>query len=74
MSDSELLEIIDSVEQWADGRPVTCAPELAERVDLSRQGINQRLRPLVKQGRVKKYKPGPSSAVYWTEDSEAADD
>jgi len=66
VSDSELYELLATTEDWA-GRPFTSAPELAERVNISRQAVHRRLQDLV-EGRpdVRKYKPG-RSAIYWVE-------
>jgi predicted transcriptional regulator len=68
MTDSELLELIETSDEWA-GRPFTSAPELADRVDITRQAIHNRLQSLVDEGKIQKYKSG-QSAIYWTEDEE----
>jgi transposase len=73
MTDEELLEMLQSTDEWAD-RPFTSAPEIAEQSDVeyTRQAVHERLQKLVKQvDSVRKYKPG-RSAIYWVEDSENA--
>jgi len=68
MSDEELLEILQSADEWA-GRPFTSAPEIAERPDVqyTRQAVHERLQRLVdNEDCVRKYKPG-RSAIYWVE-------
>lgn len=63
MSDEELLHLVDTAEDWA-GRPFTTAPELAEKIGISRQAVHERLQTLVDEGKIQKYKPG-QSAIYW---------
>jgi DNA-binding MarR family transcriptional regulator len=45
--------------------PVVTAPELAERLDYSRQGVNNRLKTLVEDGYVRRKDVGARAAVYW---------
>jgi DNA-binding IclR family transcriptional regulator len=71
MSDDELVELVRTSDDWA-GRPFTTAPELADRVGMSRQGVHRRLQTLVKEGRIEKYKSG-QSAVYWSVADSVAD-
>lgn len=68
MTDAELVTLLETTEDWA-GRPFTSAPELAERVDISRQAVHSRLQELVEQGVVRKYKPG-RGAIYWIDESD----
>jgi response regulator of citrate/malate metabolism len=66
MSDSELVELVDTCEAWGN-KPFTTAPELSEKVGMSRWGVQKRLEALVENGEIRKYKPG-QAAIYWTED------
>jgi DNA-binding Lrp family transcriptional regulator len=66
MSDEELLQAVASCDEWAD-RPVTTASEIAERMDMSRQGVHRRLQSLHEDGEIRKYKPG-RSAIWWIEE------
>lgn len=45
--------------------PVSTAPELAERLDMTRQGANYRLGQLEEDGYVKSKKVGAHAIVYW---------
>lgn len=66
MSDEELYEEVASAESWA-GRPFTHASELAERVDLTRQGVRQRLEDLVDEREdIERYKPS-RDVIYYAE-------
>jgi biotin operon repressor len=68
MTDEELIELLRTAEEWA-GRPFTSAPELSEKVGLSRQAVHQRLQQVVDEHRnIRKYKPG-QSAIYWFDQS-----
>jgi len=48
--------------------PIVTAPEIAERVDLTRQGVNNRLPELVEIGYLKKREVGAKAIVYWLTD------
>jgi DNA-binding Lrp family transcriptional regulator len=63
MSDTDLIRMIQESEEWA-GRPFTSANELAERVDMTRQGVRQRLEQLVDNGEIKRHKPS-RDVIYW---------
>jgi DNA-binding Lrp family transcriptional regulator len=65
MTDEQIVELVDTAMDWS-GKPFTTAPELADRIGMSRQGVHQRLQNLVDEGEIEKYQPG-QSAVYWTE-------
>lgn len=69
VSDSELVTIIDSAdERW--GRPFVTAQEIADTINMSRQGAHRRLDQLHEAGKVKKYKPG-RGAIWWIEDGKS---
>ena len=64
MTDDELVRLLDQTDEWA-GRPFTDAKEIAERVDMTRQGVRQRLEKLVdKHDDVKRHKPS-RDVIYW---------
>lgn len=66
MSDEELLDLLRSTQDWA-GKPFTTAPELAEKIGISRQAVHRQLQDVVEgSSDVRKYKPG-QSAIYWAE-------
>ena len=65
MSNEELLNLVDSAPEWS-GKPFTTAPEIAGEVDMTRQGVHNKLEQLVQEDRVRKYTAG-QSAIYWTE-------
>jgi hypothetical protein len=66
VSDQTLRKLIaDSEEHW--GRPFTTANDIADAVDMSRQGVYGRLEQLAEQGKIQKYKPGQSTI--WFDDS-----
>jgi len=65
VSDSEILELIQTSQEWL-GRPFVTASELADRLDMSRQGVHRRLQNLADNGDIRKYKPG-RAAIWWTE-------
>jgi len=48
---------------------VVTAPEIAERVELTPQGVNQRLPQLVEQQWIRKKRVGSAAAVYWVTES-----
>jgi DNA-binding MarR family transcriptional regulator len=48
--------------------PIVTAPEIADRVNLTRQGVNNRLPELVEQGLLKKRQVGAKAIVYWLTD------
>lgn len=66
MTDAELVELVATCEEWGN-KPFTTAVELAERMDMSRWGVQKRLQSLVEDNAIRKYKPG-QAAIYWTDD------
>jgi len=71
MTDAEIQELVATSEEWS-GKPFTTAPELAEKIGMSRQGVHSRLQTLVEEGRIEKYRPG-QSAVYWSRSTPSQD-
>lgn len=63
MTDEELIE---AVREHPD-RAVTVA-EVAEKFDLTPQGVNKRLNELHKEGVVTKKQVGAKAVVWWVED------
>jgi predicted transcriptional regulator len=49
--------------------PVVTATEIADRIDMTPQGVNQRLDDLVDAGYVKQKKVGARAVVYWLTDA-----
>lgn len=49
--------------------PAITAPELAERVDMSKQEANKRLRELADDGYIRRRKVGAHAVVYWLDDA-----
>jgi len=45
--------------------PVYFVSELADELDMSEEGVRQRIEPLVKDGRLLSKKPGERTRVYW---------
>jgi len=72
MTDDELVELVVTSEDWAE-RPFTTAPEISDRLDMSRQGVHNRLQELVSEGRVKKHIVG-QSAVYFVREKRRLSD
>jgi len=66
MTDSELVELVDTCEAWGN-KPFTTAPELSDKVGMSRWGVQKRLESLVEADTVEKYTAG-QAAIYWVED------
>lgn len=56
-------QVLREIALMAD--PVVTAPELAERLDITRQGANYRLGQLEEDGYVKSKKVGAHAIVYW---------
>lgn len=48
--------------------PIVTAPELAERVDMTRQGVNHRLDQLVEEEYLESRDVGSRAVVYWLTD------
>mgnify|MGYP000538863324 CR=1 FL=1 len=48
--------------------PIVTAPELTERLEMSRQGLNPRLSELTKRGLLNRRKVGSRAVVYWITD------
>lgn len=66
MSDEEIYDLVASAEEWAD-RPFTSAPELAEKIGLTRQAVHHRLQNLLDEfDDLRKYNAG-RDAIYWVE-------
>lgn len=66
MTDGELIELLDTAEEWA-GRPFTHTTELAEESDMSRQAIRERLEALVdEEEEIKRHKPS-RDVIYWSD-------
>jgi predicted transcriptional regulator len=65
MSDERIQKLVKTAPDWAD-KPFTTAPELAERLPVTRQAVYKRLQRLVEQEEIHKYKPG-RAAIYWHE-------
>jgi DNA-binding Lrp family transcriptional regulator len=67
MSDTEILELVATCDNWAD-RPVTTATEIQEMVDASvtRQAVHRRLQKLSDEGRIERHKPGQAT-IWWVE-------
>jgi predicted ArsR family transcriptional regulator len=64
MSDEEIIEILETANSWA-GRPFTSAHEIADRTDMTRQAVRERLEDLVTEKEdVKRYKPS-RDVIYW---------
>jgi predicted ArsR family transcriptional regulator len=68
VSDAEILRTIALLPD-----PVCTAPELAERLDMSRQGVNKRLKKLREKHLVGHKEVGAHAAVWWLT-SEGRDD
>lgn len=45
--------------------PIVTAPELAEKLDMTRQGVNYRLSDLVERGFLESRSVGSHAVVYW---------
>lgn len=56
-------QVLREIALMAD--PVVTAPELADRLDITRQGANYRLGQLEEDGYVKSKKVGAHAIVYW---------
>jgi len=66
MTDEELVRLLETTEEWA-GRPFTDVTELADRIDMTRQGVRQRLESLVEEREgIKRHKPS-RDVIYWSE-------
>jgi len=48
--------------------PVVTASEVAESVDMSKQGVNKRLRELADEGYVVRKEVGARAVIYWLDD------
>lgn len=48
--------------------PIVTAPELAERLEMTRQGVNHRLDQLVEKGYLEEREVGSRAVVYWLTD------
>jgi len=57
------IEILRAIKVGAD--PIATAPELEQRLGISRQGLNPRLKELVKKGYVERREVGSRAVVYW---------
>ncbi|PSP89930.1 hypothetical protein BRC90_02835 [Halobacteriales archaeon QS_4_69_34] len=60
VTDEEILNLIDSFDQ-----PVVTARQVAEELEFSNQGANNRLRKLENEGEVESMKVGASAMVWW---------
>ena len=63
--DDDIVEAIRAVEY-----PVARAKDVAERVDVGKRAVLNRLEGLVEEGRVERLDVGARSAVWWVADSE----
>jgi predicted transcriptional regulator len=61
------VEILRHISLYPD--PAITASELAERVDMSKQGVNKRLRELADDGYIVRKKVGAHAVVYWLDDA-----
>jgi DNA-binding MarR family transcriptional regulator len=59
-SDKEILK-----EVALSPDPIVTAPELAERMDYTRQGVNNRLNDLAEKGYLERRDVGSRATVYW---------
>jgi DNA-binding MarR family transcriptional regulator len=64
ISDAEILR---EVRMLPD--PVVTASEVAERIDMTRQGTNNRLSELTEKGFLKRKEAGSRAVVYWLTDA-----
>ena len=60
-------EILRAIRLHAD--PVVTAPEVADIVDMSSQGVNKRLRQLADQELVIRKEVGSRAVIYWLSDA-----
>jgi DNA-binding Lrp family transcriptional regulator len=60
LSDATLRELVENSEEHWD-RPFTTASDIADAVDMSRQGVYRRLEQLASDGKISKYQPGRST-------------
>lgn len=59
-SDEEILQLfVDNPD------PVYFASELAEELDMSEEGVRQRIDSMISDGRILTKKPGERTRVYW---------
>jgi len=49
--------------------PIVTAPELADELEISRQGINPRLKQLAERGLLERRSVGSKAVVYWITES-----
>lgn len=64
VSDAEILLQIRAAPD-----PIVTAKEIAERIEMTPQGVNNRMDDLVDDGYVKKKKVGSRAVVYWLTDA-----
>lgn len=65
ISDDELIDIVERSDHYW-GRPFVTANEIAEQVNMSRQGVHRRLEKLHEKGDIRKYKAG-RGVIWWIE-------
>jgi predicted ArsR family transcriptional regulator len=63
VSDDELLRIFA-----LSPDPVLSSPEVAERLPISNQAVNKRLKKLQRNGILKSKKVGSAARIYWLSD------
>ena len=68
VSDERLIEIIEQHEV-----PVASAGAVAEKISISRQSVDRRLRRLADEGKVEQGKLGDYQTVYWSETAESGE-
>jgi len=60
VSDEEILKLVA-----LSPDPIVTAGEIAEKVDMTQQAVNKRLRQLVEEGALNSRKVGSAAKVYW---------
>jgi len=66
VTDDDLVQLLETTEEWA-GRPFTDTKEVSDRVEISRQGVRQRLEKLVEEyDHIKRHKPS-RDVIYWSD-------
>lgn len=62
MTDAELLRLIDSEIEG----PACTAGEISELVDMTEEGVRNRLEKLHRNGKIGRKKPGPNTVMYFS--------
>lgn len=67
VSDNEIISVIDNIEG-----PAATASEVAAKVDMSKEGIYNRLEQLEQSGELNRKQPQPTTVIWWLPENEAS--